>query len=192
LKVTAGDGAIMAALRDKGVQLQESAFTFPDLHDSQCLPSRPAIISATLATSATRIYTGYPVPLSEYKSFRDAISRKRCRPRQHRRSFQKATTSTRRRSSPRPRAWLSTAAVGKLGPVLIFDHTSEPASDDHLDDATGRNDKNGHPLGICCRTRSRRRCSAGLRWSPPRAAPTALPASFDKRATTVANVEQQA
>jgi arylsulfatase A-like enzyme len=79
-------------------------------------------------------------------------------------------------------AGFSTAALGKLGPTLIFDHTERTGEKTVIfDDATGR--PNGIPLS---EEVAKRLASVGL---PPQ-----TPARGDnsKPDTTVANVEQQA
>ena len=75
----------------------------------------------------------------------------------------------------------STAAIGKVGPTLIFDHTDKPGADGlHsivIDDATGG--KNGVPLSDEMKAALTK---AGLPLATPRAATTARPATPRRRA----------
>jgi hypothetical protein len=85
----------------------------------------------------------------------------------------------------------STAAIGKLGPTLIFDHTDRAnKSGEHtivVDDSTGR--KDGAPLSAEMQAALSK---AGLPTEAPTRGDNGNGGTFDKPGTTVANIGQQA
>ncbi len=84
-------------------------------------------------------------------------------------------------------AGLSTAAMGKLGPVLIFDHTERSGQHTILfDDSTGR------PPGIPLSDEiARRLTAAGLPLQTPSRGENGKAGNFETPGTTVANTVQQ-
>jgi hypothetical protein len=88
----------------------------------------------------------------------------------------------------------STAAVGKLGPILIFDHTERSGLQTVIiDDATGATDTGGRLVGIPLSPEVKAAMqAAGLALAAPSRGANGVPGSFDTAGTTVANVEQQA
>ena len=118
-------------------------------------PWRPATISATPAISATR-----STPASRSPSAGDSVTpfleSDRCWAMST--SISPATTSTRRRSCRRRATQgYSTAAIGKLGPALIFDHTDAHRRADHR---RRRRDRHA-PTAFRCRPRCSRGAAAG-------------------------------
>jgi len=85
------------------------------------------------------------------------------------------------------RAGLSTAAIGKLGPVLIFDHTERTGAQTIIfDDSTGT--ANGIPLADEIKAAL---TSAGLPTATPGRGDNGRGGDFKTPGTTVANVVQQ-
>ena len=82
----------------------------------------------------------------------------------------------------------STAAIGKAGPVLTFDHTERTgALTIIIDDSTGT------PVGIpLSEEMAKALTAAGLAPKPPARGPNGSVGDFQKPGTTVANVTQQA
>jgi hypothetical protein len=86
------------------------------------------------------------------------------------------------------RAGLNTAAIGKLGPTLIFDHTSRDGGESVIiDDATGS--KAGIPLAPWLSDGLQ---AAGLAEVAPSRGDNGKPGNASVPGTKVANVEQQA
>jgi hypothetical protein len=84
-------------------------------------------------------------------------------------------------------AGLSTAAIGKLGPVLIFDHTERSGEQTIVFD-----DSTGTPTGIPLSSEIKAALtSAGLPLATPRREANGRGGDFKTPGTTVANVEQQ-
>ncbi len=80
-----------------------------------------------------------------------------------------------------------TASIGKLGPVLIFDHTERTGQKTVvIDDSTGS--PNGIPLSQEVQDRLK---AAGLPLAAPNRGPNGQSGSFEKPGTKVANVAQQ-
>jgi len=82
---------------------------------------------------------------------------------------------------------LSTAAIGKLGPALLFDHTDRGAATIVLDDSTGG--EHGIPLSQEIKDLL---TAAGLPLKAPSRGPNGSRGDANKPGTLVANVEQQA
>ena len=80
-----------------------------------------------------------------------------------------------------------TASIGKLGPVLIFDHTERTGQKTVvIDDSTGS--PNGIPLSQDVQDRLK---AAGLPLAAPNRGANGQPGNFEKPGTTLANVTQQ-
>jgi len=85
-------------------------------------------------------------------------------------------------------AGLSTAAMGKLGPTLIFDHTERTGEHTIIfDDSTGR--PAGIPLSADI---AKRVAAAGLPLQTPSRGENGKAGTFETPGTTIANVVQQA
>jgi arylsulfatase A-like enzyme len=81
----------------------------------------------------------------------------------------------------------STAAIGKVGPTLMFDHTARSGEASIIiDDATGS--AKGIPLSAAMRDAL---TEAGLPLAAPSRGANGKPGNFQTPGTTVANVEQQ-
>ena len=115
----AGDGG---GARRAGRQFPQSPFALPDLHHGQRLGDGDRPLPRRHRRFQQHDLCRHPGRGGRRRG--DALPRERRRARRGRRAFRAATISTRRRSSPRrARRGFGTAAIGKLGPVLIFDHT---------------------------------------------------------------------
>ena len=84
-------------------------------------------------------------------------------------------------------AGFGTAAIGKLGPVLIFDHTERTGEKTIvIDDATGTPD--GIPLSAAVQAKM---TAAGLPLKAPARGDNGKVGDFKTPGTTVANLDQQ-
>ena len=127
--VTPQTAPAMAEVRDKGVNFKNSHSLFPTFTTANARRCRPAIISATPATFSNTIYTGYSsVPGRRH---RHAVSRDRSRcildvDEHFGGDYLNEETILK---MARAKGYC-TAAIGKLGPTLIFDHTDKIARRD--------------------------------------------------------------
>src|SRR5262249_49063960 len=89
---------------------------------------------------------------------------------------------------------VSTATIGKVGPVFIFDSTEATGKETiTVDDATGQNDKSGKPLGIPLSDEMQAAIqAAGLPLTATTGGDNGKVGSFNTPVTLAANRTQQA
>ncbi len=194
LKVTAETAPTMALLRDKGVNFKNPHSLFPTFTTANASGFATSHYLGDTGDFSNTIYTGYPVPLPNSKTSvtpfleNDAILGNVDEHFQDNYLNEETILAVARAHG------FSTAAVGKLGPVLIFDHTERTgALTIVFDDATGRDDKQGRPTGIPLSDEVKAALqAAGLPLVAPARGANGAAGSFSKPGTTVANIEQQA
>src|SRR5690242_12791521 len=146
LKVTPETAPAMAAIRDKGVNFKNSHSLFPTFTTANASAMATGHYLGDTGDFSNTIYTGYPVgPMDGTVTPFLEINPVILDADEHfGGDYLNAETVLK---MARARGF-STAAIGKVGPTLIFDHTDKlGAAGQHsivIDDATGG--KNGVPL----------------------------------------------
>jgi arylsulfatase A-like enzyme len=195
LKVTPETAPAMAALRDAGVNFKNPHSLFPTF----TMPNASGLATGhqlgDTGVFSNTIFTGYPVgpaggsvtPFIENDPVMGDIDEHFAG------NFidEDSILATARREG------FSTAAVGKLGPTLVFDHTERSgAKTITIDDQTGAVDKDGKPLGIPLADDVKTALTAaGLPLAAPgrgsKPGENGNAGNFEKPGATVANVTQQ-
>lgn len=146
LKVTPDTAPAMAALRDRGVNFKNPHSLFPTFTMPNASGMATGHYLGDTGVFSNTIYSGYPVgaaggsvtPFLESDPVMGDVDEH-----YHGNFLDEESILAAAR-----RAGYSTAAVGKLGPTLVFDHTTRSGSDTIiLDDQTGAT-KDGKLLGI--------------------------------------------
>jgi hypothetical protein len=194
LMVTPETAPTMAALRDAGVNFKSPHALFPTFTTANAAGFATGHHVGDTGDFSNTIYTGYPVPVPDAEPTvtpfleNDAVLGNVDAHFGGNYLDEETILRIARASG------LSTAAVGKLGPILIFDHTERSGLQTVIiDDATGATDKDGHPVGIALSDEVRAAMqAAGLALAAPSRGANGVAGGFDTPGTTVANVEQQA
>jgi predicted AlkP superfamily pyrophosphatase or phosphodiesterase len=183
--VTPETAPTMAAIRDQGVDFQNSHSMFPTF----TMPNASALATGhglgDTGVFSNTIYAGYSVaagragvtPFLENDAVLGSVD-------QH--AGGNFLDETALLSAAR-RAGLSTAAIGKLGPILIFDHVDRAGAPTIIvDDATGA------PTGIPLAPEvSDAMKQAGIALTAPTRGANGAAGDMNKPGTTAANVDQQ-
>ena len=194
LKVTAETAPAMAALRDQGVNFKNPHSLFPTFTTANAAGFATSHYGGDNGDFSNTIYTGYPTrvpdapptvtPFLENDAVLGDVDEHFGGNYLNEETILKLARAQ----------GFSTAAVGKVGPVLIFDHTARTGTQTIIvDDQTGANDKSGQPVGIPLSDEVKAAMeAAGLPLAAPSRGPNASSGSFDKPGTTTANIAQQA
>src|SRR5215470_3364340 len=149
LKVTPETAPTMAALRDQGVNFKDPHAIFPTFTTANASAFATGHYLGDTGDFSNTIYTGYPTPVPDAKPTvtpfleNDRVLGDVDEHFNGNYLDEETVLKVARDQN------LSTAAIGKLGPTLIFDHTERTGTQTVIvDDATGRNDKSGNPVGI--------------------------------------------
>ncbi len=189
LKVTPETAPTMAAIRDKGVNFKNPHSLFPTFTTANASAMATGHYLGDTGDFSNTIYTGYPVgpadgtvtPFLENDAVLFDVD-------EH---FDGNYLNEETILKLARGQGFSTAAIGKLGPTLIFDHTDRVnRPGEHtivIDDSTGR--KNGAPLSDETKAALTK---AGLATEAPTRGDNGNAGKFKAPGTTVANVEQQA
>ena len=145
--VTPQTAPAMAEVRDKGVNFKNSHSLFPTFTTANASAMATGHYLGDTGDFSNTIYTGYTV--GARRRHRRSLPRKRCRcSRDVDEHFGGDYLNEETMLKMARAKGYSTAAIGKLGPTLIFDHTDKIGADGlHsivIDDSTGG--KNGVPL----------------------------------------------
>jgi hypothetical protein len=194
LKVTPQTAPTMAAIRDHGVNFKDPHSIFPTFTTANASAFATGHYLGDTGDFSNTIYTGYPVPIPDTKptvtpfleidrvlsdidghfggNYLDEDTILKAAREHH----------------------LSTAAIGKVGPTLIFDSTERTGAQTIIvDDSTGRDDKSGSPLGIPLADDVKAAfAAAGLPLVAPARGDNGKSGQFDVAGTLAANVGQQA
>lgn len=147
LKVTPETAPAMAALRDKGVNFKNSHSLFPTFTMANASGMATGHYLGDTGTFSNSIYTGHPtavqngsvVPFIEHDQVLGDLDEQFNGDYLNEETLLKAARN----------AGFSTAAIGKVGPTLVFDHTERSGTKSIiLDDQTGAVDKDGKLIGI--------------------------------------------
>jgi hypothetical protein len=189
LMVTPERAPTMAAIRDKGVNFKNPHSLFPTFTTANASAMATGHYLGDTGDFSNTIYTGYPVgpadgsvtPFLENDAVLFDVDEHFDGNYLNEETILKAARGK----------GLSTAAIGKLGPTLIFDHTDRVnRPGEHtivVDDSTGR--KDGAPLSADFQAALTK---AGLPLEAPTRGKNGEGGKFNTPGTTVANVEQQA
>jgi len=186
LAVTPETAPTMAAVRDQGVNFANPHSLFPTFTMPNSSGMSTGHELGDTGTFSNTIFTGYPVgpaggsvtPFIENDAVLGDIDEHFTGNYVDEESILKAARGNN----------LSTAAIGKVGPVLVFDHTERTGEQTIIvDDATGS--ATGIPLSQAMKDAL---TAAGLPLVAPTRGDNGPPGDFQKPGTTVANVAQQA
>jgi hypothetical protein len=194
LKVTPRTAPTMAMIRDKGVNFKNSHSLFPTFTTANASGMATGHYLGDTGNFSNTIYSGYsthvpdapatPTPFLENDIVLGDVDE------HFNGNYLDEETILK---IARARGF-GTAAVGKVGPILIFDSTERSGLHTIIiDDATGLNDKSGHPIGIPLSDEVKAALQkAGLPFVAPGRGANGVPGTFEKPGTTAANVAQQA
>ena len=194
LKVTSDTAPTMAALRDKGVDFKNPHSMFPTFTTANAASFATGHLIGDTGDFSNTVYAGYPVHVPDQPATVTPFLENDVVLGDVDTHFGGNYLNEETILKLAREAGLSTAAVGKIGPILIFDHTERSgALTIIVDDATGANDKSGQPVGIPLSDEVKAAMqAAGLPLTAPSRGANAPSGTFDKPGTLVANVEQQA
>lgn len=188
LKVTPETAPTMAAIRDRGVNFANPHSLFPTFTTANASAMATGHYLGDTGDYSNTIYTGYPVgpaqgtvtPFLENDAVLFDVD-------EH---FDGNYLNEETILKAARRAGFSTAAIGKLGPTLIFDHTDRADRPGRhtivIDDSTGR--KDGAPLSADIKAAFEK---AGLPTVAQTRGDNGKAGNFKTPGTTVANIEQQ-
>ncbi len=194
LKVTPETAPTMAALRDAGVDFKNPHSLFPTFTTANAAGLATGHYAGDTGDFSNTIYTGYPVavpdasptvtPFLENDTVLGDVDA----------HFDGNYLDEETILKIARAQGFSTAAVGKVGPILIFDHTERTGLGTIvIDDATGATDKGGHPIGIPLSDEVKAALqAAGLPLNAPSRGANGAAGDFRTPGTTAANVAQQA
>ena len=184
LSVTPQSAPTMAAVRDQGINFANPHSLFPTFTMPNSSGMSTGHELGDTGTFSNTIFTGYPVgpaggsvtPFIENDAVLGDIDEHFTGNYVDEESIPKAARDKN----------LSTAAIGKVGPILVFDHTERTGEQTIIvDDATGS--ASGIPLS---QTMKDALTAAGLPLVAPTRGDNGPPGDFQKPGTKVANVAQ--
>ena len=189
--VTPQTAPAMAEVRDKGVNFRNSHSLFPTFTMANGSAMATGHYLGDTGVFSNSIYTGKPgteqngtvVPFIEHdRVLRDVDE-------QFNGDFLNEDTLLKAARD----AGYSTAAIGKLGPTLLFDHTERSgAKTITIDDQTGLLDKEGKPVGIPLSDEMKAALTAAnLPLATPGRGENGKAGDAKTPGTIVANIEQQ-
>jgi arylsulfatase A-like enzyme len=183
--VTLESAPTIAAIRDRGVSFRNSHSLFPTLTTSNASALATGHYLGDTGTYADTIHAGFPIEASNgsvLAMLRSDVVLGEVDRHCGGNCFGESTVLEAARAHG-----ISTAAIGKLGPSLIFDHTERSGERTILvDDATGKPD--GIPMSEKVKDAFR---AASIPITAPTRGENGNSGDFRTPGTTVANVEQQ-
>src|SRR5262249_1486269 len=194
LKVTPETAPTMAAIRDRGVNFADPHAIFPTFTTANASAFATGHYLGDTGDFSNTIYSGYPVPVPDAKPTVTPFlenDRILLDVDEHfgGNYLDEDTILKVARANG-----VSTATIGKVGPVFIFDSTEATGKETiTVDDATGQNDKSGKPLGIPLSDEMQAAMqAAGLPLTAPTRGDNGKVGSFNTPGTLAANGTQQA
>jgi hypothetical protein len=185
LSVTPESAPTMADIRDKGVSLKNSHSLFPTFTTANASAMATGHFFGDTGDYSNTIYVGRPVPAAD-NSVTPFLENDRVLGEVDQ-MFGGDYLNEETILKAARAAGLGTAAIGKLGPVLIFDHTERTGEQTIIfDDSTGT--ANGIPLSNEIKSAL---AAAGLPLAAPGRGDNGRAGDFKTPGTTVANVVQQ-
>jgi hypothetical protein len=185
LSVTPESAPAMAAVRDHGVNFKNSHSVFPTFTTANASAMATGHHLGDTGDWSNTIYVGRPVPAAG-NSVTPFLENDRVLGEVDQ-MFGGDYLNEETILKAARRAGLSTAAIGKLGPTLIFDHTERTGGQTIVFD-----DSTGTPNGIALSDEIKAALTAaGLALATPGRGANGRGGDFKTPGTTVANVEQQ-
>ncbi len=192
LKVTPETAPAMSAVRDKGVNFQNSHSLFPTFTMANASGMASGHYLGDTGVFSNSIYTGHPTPVQnnspipfiEHDQVLGDVDEQFNGDYLNEETLLKAAR----------KAGYSTAAIGKVGPTLMFDHTERTGKETiTIDDQTGGVDKSGKLLGIPLSDEMKDALAkAGLGVETPGRGENGKAGDAKTPGTTEANIKQQA
>jgi arylsulfatase A-like enzyme len=194
LKVTPETAPAMAAVRDKGVNFKNPHSLFPTFTMANASGMSTGHYLGDTGTFSNSIYTGHPVqsvpsqigtvvPFIEHDQILREVDEEFNGNYLNEETLLKAARD----------AGFSTAAIGKVGPTLLFDHTERTGTKTIIiDDQTGAVEKDGKPIGIPLSDEMKAALgAANLPVATPGRGDNGKAGDAKTPGTTVANIKQQ-
>ena len=191
LKVTPETAPAMAAVRDKGVNFKNPHSLFPTFTMANASGMSTGHYLGDTGTFSNSIYTGHPVaiqggtvvPFIEHDQVLRDVDEQFNGDYLNEETLLKAARG----------AGFSTAAIGKVGPTLLFDHTERTGTKTiTIDDQTGAVDKEGKLIGIPLSDEMKAALGkANLPITAPGRGDNGKAGNAKTPGTTAANVQQQ-
>ena len=191
LKVTPETAPAMAAVRDKGVNFKNPHALFPTFTMANASGMSTGHYLGDTGTFSNSIYTGHPlaiqggtvVPFIEHDQVLRDVDEQFNGDYLNEETLLKAARG----------AGFSTAAIGKVGPTLLFDHTERTGTKTiTIDDQTGAVDKEGKLIGIPLSDEMKAALGkANLPTTAPGRGDNGKAGNAKTPGTTAANVQQQ-
>jgi len=193
LKVTPETAPTMAALRDRGVNFKDPHSIFPTFTTANASAFATGHYLGDTGDFSNTIYTGYPVPIPDTKPTVTPFLENNQVLADVDEHFNGNYLDEDTILKIARDHGVSTAAIGKVGPIFIFDHTERTGTlTITVDDATGRIAQSGRPLGIPLSGEVQAAmAAAGLPLVAPTRGDNAPSGKFDTAGTLAANVAQQ-
>jgi hypothetical protein len=192
LKVTPETAPAMSAVRDKGVNFQNSHSLFPTFTMANASGMASGHYLGDTGVFSNSIYTGRPTPVQnnspipfiEHDQVLGDLDEQFNGDYLNEETLLKAAR----------KAGYSTAAIGKVGPTLMFDHTERTGKETiTIDDQTGGVDKSGKLLGIPLSDEMKDALAkAGLAVETPGRGENGKAGDAKTPGTVEANIKQQA
>ncbi|NGX96004.1 MAG: alkaline phosphatase family protein, partial [Candidatus Afipia apatlaquensis] len=194
LKVTPELAPAMAAVRDKGVNFKNPHSLFPTFTMANASGMSTGHYLGDTGTFSNSIYTGHPVqsvpsqlgtvvPFIEHDQILGEVDKDFNGDYLNEETLLKAARD----------AGFSTAAIGKVGPTFLFDHTERTGTKTiTLDDQTGAVEKDGKLIGIPLSDEMKAALTAAnLPLATPGRGDNGKAGDAKTAGTTVANIRQQ-
>lgn len=192
LKVTPETAPAMAEIRAKGVNFKNSHSLFPTFTMANASGMSTGHYLGDTGTFSNSIYIGHPVaaqngsvvPFLEHDQVLRDVDEQ----------FNGDYLDEETLLKAARKAGFSTAAVGKLGPTLLFDHTERTGTKTiTIDDQTGAVDKDGTLIGIPLSDEMKAALGAAkLALKAPGRGDNGKSGDAKRPGTVVANIDQQA
>ncbi|QND70740.1 alkaline phosphatase family protein [Tardiphaga robiniae] len=192
LKVTPETAPAMSTVRDKGVNFRNSHSLFPTFTMANASGMASGHYLGDTGVFSNSIYTGHPTPVQnnspipfiEHDQVLGDLDEQFNGDYLNEETLLKAAR----------KAGYSTAAIGKVGPTLMFDHTERTGKETiTIDDQTGGIDKAGKLLGIPLSDEMKDALAkAGLAVETPGRGDNGKAGDAKTPGTTEANIKQQA
>jgi arylsulfatase A-like enzyme len=194
LKVTPDTAPTMAMVRDRGVDFKNSHALFPTFTTANASGMATGHHLGDTGDFSNTIYAGYPVHVPNASSTVTPFLENDAVLGDVNGHFNGNYLDEQTILEIARAQGFSTAAIGKVGPVLIFDSTERSGLHTVIiDDATGHDDKERHPIGIPLSDEIKAALEkAGLPLAAPGRGANGAAGAFDKPGTKAANVDQQA
>ena len=194
LKVTPETAPAMAALREKGVNFKDPHSLFPTFTTANASAFATGHHLGDTGDFSNTIYVGRPVAVPDKPATVTPFLENDRVLADVDKMFggNYLNEETLLAIARSPKYGYSTAAIGKVGPIRIFDHTDSAGLTIIIDDATGNSDKDGQPSGIALSAEVKTALAAAQLDKPaPKRGANGSAGDFQTPGTKVPNLDQQ-